>query len=87
MGKILDKEFRNELYKNLVDAGYDKKEAQKIIVVKYHDALKADVIGKLNQFVADVEADKYVDEEATTTSIRAFSDNINELRKLKGVIS
>lgn len=87
MEKILDSEFRNGLYKNLVDAGYDKKEAQKIIGVKYHAALKADVIAKLNQFIADVDADKYDDEEATTTSIRVFSDGVNELRKLKGIIS
>ena len=30
MEKILDSEFRNTLYKSLVEAGYDKKEAQKI---------------------------------------------------------
>jgi len=85
--KILDGEFRNTLYKNLVDAGYEKKEAQKIIGVKYHAALKADVMSKINQFVSDVDAEKYVDEETTSATIRDFSAGINELRKLKSIIS
>ena len=87
MEKILDSEFRNTLYKGLVEAGYDKKEAQKIVGVKYFSALKGDVLSKLNQLISDIEADKYVDEEATTTSIRVFSDGINELRKIKDIIS
>ena len=86
MEKILDSEFRNTLYKNLVDAGYDKKEAQKIVGVKYHSALKADVILKLNQMISDIEQDKYVDEESTTTSIRVLSESVNELRKMKSII-
>jgi hypothetical protein len=86
MEKILDSEFRNGLYKNLVDAGYEKKEAQKIIGIKYHSALKADVILKLNQMISDIEQDKYVDEESTTTNIRVFSESVNELRKIKSII-
>ena len=86
MEKILDSEFRNTLYKNLVDAGYDKKEAQKIVGVKYHSALKADVILKLNQMISDIEQDKYVDEENTTTSIKVFSESVNELRKIKSIV-
>jgi len=86
MEKILDSEFRNGLYKNLVDAGYEKKEAQKIIGIKYHSALKADVILKLNQMISYIEQDKYVDEESTTTIIRVFSESVNELRKIKSII-
>lgn len=40
MSKILEKEFRNELYKNLCEAGYEKQEAQKIVSVKYRDTLR-----------------------------------------------
>ena len=36
MGKILDAEFRKDLYKNLVEAGYEKTEAQKIVGKKYY---------------------------------------------------
>ena len=43
MSKILDSEFRKGLYKNLVDAGYDKEEAQKIVGVKYYSELLEDV--------------------------------------------
>jgi len=86
MEKILDSEFRNDLYKNLVEAGYEKKEAQKIIGVKYHQALKADVILKLNQLIKSVEEDGYENEEETTTSIRTFSASLNELRKIHAVI-
>ena len=87
MEKILDNEFRQNLYKSLMDAGYDKKEAMKIVGVKYHSALKTDLVSKLTQFVAGIETDNYVDEEGTTNAIREFSSEINELRKIKGVIN
>ncbi len=86
MEKILESDFRNNLYKSLVDAGYEKKEAQKIVGVKYHGALKTDLVNKLTQFVADIEADKYVDEDGTTNTMKEFNAEINELRKIKGVI-
>jgi hypothetical protein len=54
--------------------------------VKYHGALKTDLVNKLTQFVADIEADKYVDEDGTTNTMREFNAEINELRKIKGVI-
>ena len=63
-----------------------REEAQKIVGVKYYSALKADVILKLNQMISDIEEDKYVDEENTTTSIRVFSASVNELRKIKSII-
>ena len=37
--KIFEGEFRKELYKNLIEAGYEKQEAQKIVGVKYFVAL------------------------------------------------
>ena len=84
MDKILDSEFRNTLYKNLVDAGYDKKEAQKIVGVKYHTALKDNLKAKLNVLVARVESEDY-------DSITFDTDNLNEmlveLKKVKGVVS
>ena len=84
MDKILDSEFRQTLYKNLVDAGYDKKEAQKIVGVKYHSALKADLKTKLNVLVARVEGEDY-------DNITFDTDNLNgmlaELKKVKGVIN
>lgn len=59
MGKILDKEFRTELYKNLVDAGYEKNEATSIVSVKYRDALKERVMGIINEQVESINTEKY----------------------------
>ena len=53
MNKILDKDFRTELYKNLVEIGYSKVEATSIVSVKYREALKDNIIEK---FKAQIEA-------------------------------
>ena len=83
MDKILDSEFRQTLYKNLVDAGYDKKEAQKIVGVKYHAALKADLVSILRDNLQVIEEESY--------DITFDGDKLNgmlaELKKVKGVIS
>lgn len=83
MDKILDSEFRQTLYKNLVDAGYDKKEAQKIIGVKYHSALKADLVSILKDNLQVIEEESY--------DITFDGDKLNgmiaELKKVKGVIN
>ena len=84
MDKILDSEFRQTLYKNLVDAGYDKKEAQKIVGVKYHASLKADLKAKLNLLVARVEGESYDDMVFNGDEINGM---ISELKKVKSVIS
>ena len=83
MDKILDSEFRNTLYKNLVDAGYEKKEAQKIIGVKYHSALKAELVGKLNSMLSEIDKENY-DVEFTCD---AFNGGLAELKKIKAVIA
>ena len=84
MEKILDNEFRQNLYKSLMDAGYDKKEAQKIVGVKYHASLKASLKTKLNVLAARVEGEDY-------DNITFDTDNLNgmlaELKKVKGVIN
>ena len=84
MDKILDSEFRQTLYKNLVDAGYEKKEAQKIVGVKYHAALKGDLKAKLNVLVARVEGEDY---DNITFDTDKLNGMIAELKKVKGVIN
>lgn len=59
MSKILESDFRKELYKNLVDAGYNKTEATSIVSVKYSEALKEVVIGSLKQHITNIEEGKY----------------------------
>ena len=83
MEKILESEFRNNLYKSLVDAGYEKKEAQKIVGVKYHGALKADLKAKLNVLVARVEGEDY---DNLTFNGEEINGLVEELKKIKGVI-
>ena len=83
MSKILESEFRNNLYKSLVEAGYEKKEAQKIVGVKYHGALKADLKAKLNVLVARVEGEDY---DNLTFNGEELNGLVEELKKIKGVI-
>ena len=77
MSKILEKDFRNELYKNLCDAGYDKAEATSIVSVKYSSALKEKVIGHLKQMVDNVENDKF------NISTEELTNDLSELTKIK----
>ena len=83
MSKILESEFRNNLYKSLVEAGYDKKEAQKIVGVKYHGALKASLKTKLNVLAARVEGEDY---DNLSFNTEEFNGLVEELKKIKGVI-
>jgi hypothetical protein len=82
MDKILDGEFRNTLYKNLVDAGYEKKEAQKIIGVKYHSALKAELVGILKDNLQVIEEEVY----DITFDADKLNGMVAELKKVKDVI-
>ena len=81
MEKILDSEFRNTLYKSLVEAGYDKKEAQKIIGVKYFSALKDNTKESVNKLMESIESENFDFDVMTITTA------ITELTKLKDIIS
>ena len=79
MNKILDKDFRNELYKNLVDIGYSKGEATSIVSVKYREALKLSLIEKMKAQIANIEAD------SKELILRAddYANALSELEKLQ----
>ena len=81
MGKILESEFRKELYKSLTEAGYDKKEAQKIVGVKYFSALKEKAKESTNKLMESIESEKF------DFDVMTILADINELAKLKEVIS
>ena len=83
MSKILENEFRKELYKNLIDADYSKEEAQRIIGRKYHDALKENVKHQINDFMAAVEAENY---EATINQ-EELAAKMADLKNLKALLS
>lgn len=82
MAKILESEFRKELYKNLVEAGYDKKEAQKIVGVKYREGLKVDLIEKMKTQIANIENEN----NELILSADEYSNALSELEKLKELI-
>ena len=79
MGKILDAEFRKELYKTLTEAGYEKKEAQAIVGKKYYETLKV----KLKEDLSNA-LDK-VDREIYDWSIAELNidETLSELAKMK----
>ena len=77
--KILDKEFRNELYKNLCDAGYSKGEATNIVSVKYREALKTSLIEKLKAQIVSIEEGK----DELVISADEYTYGLSELAKLK----
>lgn len=81
MSKILEAEFRKELYKSLTEAGYNKEEAQKIVGVKYFSALKERAKESVNKLLESIESEKFDFDVMTITT------DINELTKLKEIIS
>ena len=80
--KILDGEFRKELYKNLTDAGYDKTEAQKIVGTKYYEALYSVVSQGADEFIASIKQEKF-----DVTLAQDFNEKVGELKKLKEILS
>jgi hypothetical protein len=79
MSKILEKEFRNDLYKNLCEAGYEKKESQRIVSVKYHEALKTMLIEKLKAQIVNIEENK----EDVVITAEEYANGLSELQKLR----
>lgn len=82
MGKILEKDFRNGLYKSLVEAGYNKDEAQKIIGQKYYGALKEDVVKHLNEAIENVNNDNVAFQVDAV-----INESLAELTKLKEILA
>ena len=83
--KILDTEFRKELYKSLMEAGYEKQEAQKIVAVKYFKALKEKALGELNVLLEEITTNKFkpFDEQFITD----FNADMQELDKMFKIVS
>lgn len=83
--KILDNEFRKELYKSLMDAGYNKQEAQKIVAVKYFSALKGKVQISLSTLLDEINENLFapIDENFITS----YNNDIQELMKMHKIIN
>ena len=83
--KILDSNFRKELYKGLMEAGYEKQEAQKIVGVKYFKALKEKVQMTLNGLLTEINDNQFnpLSEEFLTS----FNADIAELQKMNEYVN
>jgi hypothetical protein len=82
MAKILESDFRKELYKNLMDAGYDKVEAQKIVDKKYRGALKESLIEDIKAIEKNISDDKYNDIVIDADKINGTLDELKKLSEL-----
>ena len=78
--KILEGEFRKELYKNLVEAGYEKQEAQKIVGVKYFKALKDKMFMALTSLSTEINDNQF--QPLTEDFISIYNADIAELQKM-----
>lgn len=81
--KILETEFRNGLYKSLLEAGYDKQEAQKIVGVKYMSELKKSVCETLSRTIEDINADKF-DNVVNLDELKA---QFTEMKKMHSILN
>lgn len=87
MSKILDSDFRKGLYKNLVDAGYEKLEAQKIIGTKYYTALTEETQNTLTSLlntIANGDYENGLDYEVIGKNI---TEKMSELKNLHKVLN
>lgn len=82
MGKILDSDFRKELYKNLVDAGYNKEEAQKIVGTKYYAELLQNVSHGVDEFLSSIVKETF----DVSLNFEEINSKIEELKKLKELL-
>ena len=80
MSKILDGEFRKTLYKSLMDAGYDKQEAQKIVGVKYFNALKEKMVVVVNNLGTEINNNQFT--PLSVEFVETFNADIAELLKM-----
>lgn len=83
--KILDNDFRNSLYKNLLDIGYEKQEAQKIIAIKYFDALKQDVQEFVNSIQKSLDVNVF--QPLSEADVNRINNDMSELTKMYEVLS
>lgn len=85
MSKILNGEFRKELYKNLVDAGYEKLEAQKIIGSKYYAALSEDLqesLKALSETITNGDYENGLDYEVIAKDVVEKMPELKNLHKV-----
>jgi len=81
--KIFDRDFRNELYKNLLEIGYTKNEATNIVSVKYLAALKSTLISKLLAQIESVKSDS----TEIVLAVAEYHDLLTDIRKAEEILN
>lgn len=81
--KILDGEFRNGLYKSLIEAGYSKSEAQSIVGTKYYEGLNSIVNVTLSDCAARVKGCKF---EEAAFDYTKFDEYLKEMKKMHDIL-
>ena len=79
MSKILEAEFRKDLYKSLTEAGYEKQEAQTIVGKKYYETLRTKLKDVLSKVLEKVDNEVY-DWSIADLNI---DETLSELTKMK----
>lgn len=59
MEKIFDREFREALIENLKEAGVEEKEADNIVITKYHNSLKRKAATLLRIYAKALEEENF----------------------------
>ena len=80
--KILNSDFRNGLYKTLIEAGYDKEEAREIVGKKYFVALRENLLSELTNAVKQV-TDYNFDFKL---DVETINGSLQELGKMHGIL-
>lgn len=81
--KILDAEFRKKLFKDLLEAGFEKEEAQDMLYQKLYDTLKSETLLLLDDLVKQVENDS-VPESFDGEKVNQY---LTDMRKAQEVLS
>jgi hypothetical protein len=82
MCKILDANFRKELYKSLKDAGYDNVEAQKIVGTKYYTSLKDKTLTAIDEIQRNLMNDSFTD-----INFLEIENDFKELSKMNAFLN
>ena len=81
--KILDAEFRKKLFKDLLEAGFEKDEAQGVLYQKLYETLKGEMLLLLDDLVKQVENDS-VPESFDGEKINEY---LTDMKKTQEVLS
>jgi hypothetical protein len=81
--KILDAEFRKKLFKDLLEAGFEKDEAQEMLYKKLYETLKGETLLLLDGLVKQVENDNIPE----SFDGKKVNEYLTDMRKAQEILS